>query len=262
MVNKDSISQTLIVTIVLSLICSVLVSGAAVALKSRQDENKTLDIQQNILSISGLVENPQLLSRQEIQQAFETVKPKIVNIKTGKYDDSINIETFDQKKASKTAATSRQLKPEEDSALIKRQEHFAKIFVIEKDGELDTLVLPVRGYGLWSTLYGFIAIDSDFQTVVGIGFYDHAETPGLGGEVDNPKWKAKWKGKEAYDKNGNVKISVIKGTVNTDHPNSKHLIDGLSGASLTSRGVSNLIKFWLGDAGFKLFLQNLKNGEA
>ena len=114
---------------------------------------------------------------------------------------------------------------------------------------------------MWSTLYGFLALEADANTVVGLVFYEHAETPGLGGEVDNPVWKAKWVGKEVYDE-GDVAISIIKGSVDPSSSNAVHQVDGLSGATLTSRGVHNLLHFWLGDNGYKPFLTNLKNGEA
>ena len=133
--------------------------------------------------------------------------------------------------------------------------------MVEHDGELDKIILPVRGAGLWSTLYGFLALENDLNTVAGLGFYEHGETPGLGGEVDNPKWKALWPGKEVYD-DGQVAIELIKGSVDASTRNAENKVDGLSGATLTSRGVSNLVQFWMGDNGYKLFLKNLRAGEA
>lgn len=262
MANKETITKTLLVTITLSLVCSVLVSGAAVALKSRQTENQALDVQQNILAISGLVADPKTLNRQEIQEAFQQITPKLVDLETGKFNTTLNVDTFNQQAASKDFATSTTLPADQDSALIKRLEHTAKIYMIEREGQLETLILPVRGYGLWSTLYGFLALESDLKTVAGFGFYQHAETPGLGGEVDNPNWKAMWTGKKVFNTKGEIDITVIKGSVDPTAHNAKHKIDGLSGATLTSRGINNLVNFWLGDNGFGPFLNNIKKGEA
>ncbi|OQX35767.1 MAG: Na(+)-translocating NADH-quinone reductase subunit C [Oceanospirillales bacterium LUC14_002_19_P2] len=262
MANNDTIKKTLLVTITLSLVCSVLVSGAAVALKSRQNENKVLDVQQNILAISGLVADPKALSRQEIQEEFSKITPKLVDLETGKFDAKLDVDTFNQQAASKDPAMSNALPADQDKALIKRLEKTAKIYVVEKDGKLETVILPVRGYGLWSTLYGFLALESDLNTVAGFGFYQHAETPGLGGEVDNPRWKGLWIGKEVFDDKGNIDITVVKGAVDPSASDAKHKVDGLSGATLTSRGVDNLVKFWLGKNGFGPFLNNLKKGEA
>ena len=100
------------------------------------------------------------------------------------------------------------------------------------------------------------------NTVRGFGFYDQEETPGLGGEVDNPIWKGRWPGKKVYDAKGDVALHVIKGAVDPANPNAKTQIDGLAGATLTANGVSNLIKFWMGENGFKPFLTNLKAGDA
>jgi len=123
------------------------------------------------------------------------------------------------------------------------------------------VILPIKGYGLWSTLYGFIALESDLKTVAGIGFYEHTETPGLGGEVDNPKWKASWVGKRAYNSDG-LALEVIKGKVDLARDGADSQIDGLAGATLTTKGVDNLVKYWLGQQGFKPFIDNLKTGEA
>jgi Na+-transporting NADH:ubiquinone oxidoreductase subunit C len=136
------------------------------------------------------------------------------------------------------------------------------VYIVEGSAGLEKIILPVKGYGLWSTLYGFVALESDLNTVAGLGFYEHAETPGLGGEIDNPSWKAQWVGKKSYDSNNKQALTVIKGKVNMDRPESIHQIDGLSGATLTSRGVDNLVKFWMGENGFAPFLANLRAGEA
>ena len=157
---------------------------------------------------------------------------------------------------------SESLSGDEDIAGIKRQEEYGLVYIVNDDqGGLDKIILPVRGYGLWSTLYGFIALEENLNEVVGLGFYEHGETPGLGGEVDNPTWKAKWEGKKVYE-DGEVQLTVVKGEVPQGAPNREYKVDGLSGATLTAKGVDNLIKFWMGENGYAKFLSNLKTGEA
>jgi Na+-transporting NADH:ubiquinone oxidoreductase subunit C len=134
--------------------------------------------------------------------------------------------------------------------------------MVENDQGIETMILPIHGYGLWSTLYGFIALEGDLKTVVGLGFYQHAETPGLGGEVDNPNWRQQWTGKVVYDEDGEVAVQVLKGSVDSSNPNAEHQVDGLAGATLTSRGVEALVRFWLGENGFGPFLENINEGEA
>ena len=121
--------------------------------------------------------------------------------------------------------------------------------------------MPVRGYGLWGSLYGFLALEGDGNTVAGLGFYEHKETPGLGGEVDNPRWKSLWPGKQVYS-NGEVELTIMKGAVDPSSPGYEYKVDGLSGATLTTRGLDNLVKYWMGPNGFEPFLNNLKTGEA
>jgi Na+-transporting NADH:ubiquinone oxidoreductase subunit C len=153
---------------------------------------------------------------------------------------------------------SRSLKGGEDLALIKRREQFTTIYQVEKDGELESLILPIRGYGLWSTMHGFLAIKPDLNTVVGLGFYQHAETPGLGGEIDNPKWRALWPGKTLFDEAGKPIVTVLKGGVDPSSPDAGHQVDALAGATLTSDGVDRLLKFWLGEQGFGPYLAKLR----
>ena len=182
-------------------------------------------------------------------------------MQTGRYTNAIDVESYDQRKASSDPALSVALSASEDIAKIKRRANFAKVYIVENANGLEKVILPIKGYGLWSTLYGFIALESDLQTVAGIGFYEHTETPGLGGEVDNPKWKASWIGKRAYDDNA-LLIEVIKGKVDVSRDGAESQIDGLAGATLTTKGVDNLVQYWLGEQGFKPFIEYLKTGEA
>ncbi|MDB2384382.1 Na(+)-translocating NADH-quinone reductase subunit C [Endozoicomonas sp.] len=262
--SNDSIQKTLLVTILLSLVCSIVVSAAAVFLKPEQEANKVLDVQRNIVAIAGLAKEPKGLSNHQIGELFETITPKLVNLETGKFveADKEAIEAYDQRLAAKDPKKSHTLMASADIASIKRQANIAKVYEIKKDGKLDTLILPIHGYGLWSTLYGFIALDGDLNTVGGMGFYEHAETPGLGGEVDNPGWKAKWVGKAVYDNKGSVGLGVIKGAVDPANSLAKYQIDGLAGATLTSNGVTNLVHFWMGKDGFGPFIKHLKAGGA
>lgn len=258
MSNNDSIKKTIIVTVLLCIVCSVIVSAAAVLLRPAQVANKSLDFKRNILSAAGLLE-----PGKNIDAIFnERVVTRVVDLKTGKFTDAVDPVSYDQRRASKDPSLSTNLSADEDIAKISRREDYSVVYLIQDENEqLQKIILPVKGYGLWSTLYGFLALEADANTVVGLVFYEHAETPGLGGEVDNPVWKAKWVGKEVYDE-GDVAISIIKGSVDPSSSNAVHQVDGLSGATLTSRGVHNLLHFWLGDNGYKPFLTNLKNGEA
>ncbi|MDH1443761.1 Na(+)-translocating NADH-quinone reductase subunit C [Pseudomonas sp. GD03721] len=259
--QKESTVRTLTVALLVCLVCSVFVAGAAIALKPTQVENRMLDKQRSILAIAGLGEAG--MSGAKVKELFDsTITAKLVDLQSGKFSDAFDPITFDPLKASKDPQISQVLKGSEDIAGIKRQERYTTVYMVEKDGEVEILILPVRGYGLWSTLHGFIAVKGDLNTVVGMGFYQHGETPGLGGEVDNPKWTGQWPGKTLFDENGELAVEVVKGGVDPQSPKAVHQVDGLAGATLTGNGVDNLLKFWLGQNGFGPFIANLRAGEA
>lgn len=257
MSSNDSIGKTLLVAFLLCIVCSVIVSTAAVVLKPAQEANQSLDRKRNILAAAGMLEEGG-----DVEALFGQITTRVVDMRTGKFADDVDPASIDQRKDAKDAARSDALSADEDVAKIFRREHLALVYLVENDqGAMDKVILPVRGYGLWGTLYGFIALEGDANTVSGLGFYEHKETPGLGGEVDNPRWKGLWPGKQAY-RDGDVAISVIKGAVDPTSVNAAYQVDGLAGATLTTRGISNLVQFWLGDNGFAPFLANLKTGEA
>ncbi|AQQ67550.1 Na(+)-translocating NADH-quinone reductase subunit C [Microbulbifer agarilyticus] len=260
MANKDSVKGTLLVALVLCIVCSVVVSTAAVMLKPTQKANAELDMKKNVLLAGGLITADQT-SRKAIEEAFGNVTIKYVDLRTGKFTDEAPA-GGSGRAAAKVPSASEKLPADQDIAKIIRRENIKEVYLVEEGGEMERIILPVRGYGLWGQLYGFLALEKDLNTVAGLGFYEHKETPGLGGEVDNPRWKSQWEGKEVYDADGSVDISVIKGSVDQNSPQAIHEVDGLSGATLTSKGVDNLVKFWLGNDGFGPFLKHLKAGEA
>ena len=260
--SNDSISKTVIVATLLCFVCSVIVSVAAVSLKPIQNENKLLDKQKNILAAAGL-----LKPGQSVKDAFSKIEVKLVNVSEGRFATEAelsdlglsDLSLYDQRKAAKTPGDNLAVPSEIDIASIRSRAKYAAVYIYRNsEGGLDKIILPIHGYGLWSTLYGFIALESDLNTVAGIGFYEHAETPGLGGEVDNPKWKGQWPGKLVYGSDSSVAIKLKKGGVETGRPQAVHQVDALAGATLTSRGVNNLVQFWMGNDGFGLFLNKIR----
>lgn len=254
--NKESIPYVFGVAFSVCLVCAIIVATAAVSLRPIQVQNQEVDFKRNILSAAGL-----LNEGVSVEEAFEQIETRLVDLSTGTFSDAYDIDTFDPVKAVRDPETSAPLDVSIDIASIKRLETHTEVYLVRNEqGELDTVILPIRGYGLWSTLWGFIALEEDLNTVVGLGFYSHAETPGLGGEVDNPAWKAQWPGKQVDNEQGQLTIEVTK--AGQASPDSDYQVDGLSGATLTTVGLNNLVRFWLGDTGFRPFLNNLRTGDA
>lgn len=252
--NNDSLEKTIAVALSLCFVCAILVSFAAVALRPLQVENKAMDMKKNILDVAGLLDEDT-----DIHQAFaEQIEEKLVDIETGDYVDDMDPVLYDQRKAAKDSDQNIKLDRKQDIASIKTKAKIAKIYLVKKGDEIESIILPMHGYGLWSTMYGFLALEADGQTVKSINFYDQAETPGLGGEVVNPNWRALWNGKKVYNDAGEPMLSLIKGVVNKNKPGSEYQVDGLAGATLTSNGVSNLVKYWMSAEGFAPYLDKIR----
>ena len=258
--SKDTIGKTLTVAFSVCLVCAIVVSSAAVALRPAQQANVEIDRQENILRAAGLLDESR-----PVQEQFEAIDIRVVDLRTGQFTDEVSVDqVVDNRATAKVASLSQSFSEfgGEDLAKIGRRETFTTVYMMrDEQGGIGKLILPVRGYGLWSTMVGFLALDGDLNTVAGIGFYEHGETPGLGGEIDNPNWKAIWQEKEVYDE-GDLALTVVKGAVDPSAANAEYRVDGLSGATLTSKGVDNMIQFWLGENGYKPFIENLKAGEA
>lgn len=239
-------------------ICAIVVSSAAVALREQQEINSALYRRENVLVAAGIVEPDEDLSSEEIARRFdERIEARVVDLDTGAYAPDIDPLTFDQRKATTDPATSDPAPS--NRAQLQRVPHHALVYEVRSSaGDLEMVVLPVEGKGLWSTLYGFIALRSDLTTIQGLTFYQHGETPGLGGEVDNPRWKSLWEGRRAFDESGEVEIEVVKGPAGPPMEDPFE-VDGLSGATITSRGVTYLVQFWLGDQGFGPYLERLED---
>lgn len=252
---QHSTAYTIGFAALVCVVCGIGVASAAVALADRQAENKKLDQQKQVLAVAGLVKEGEVLTPDEVKKRFaESIKPEVVVLKTGQVAQGVDPLTFDQRKAQKDPALSA-VAPA-NAAKVLRLPNNALVYKVVKGGKVERVILPIEGYGLWSTLYGFLALDDDANTIEGITFYQHGETPGLGGEVDNPKWKSLWAGRKAFDK-GAPQISVIKGKAGPAKED-PFRVDGLSGATITSNGVSNLVKFWLGKDGFGPYLDQFR----
>jgi len=234
----------LIIPLIACIACAIIVSVTAVSVRPEQNLNIENEKKVKILAAAGI-------QTDKVDEEFLRIKTVFVDFEMGKL---VTIDpAYDHIKAASNPDQSTVIPKADDIAVLKRRENIGTIYVwVDEKNAIEKLVLPIRGYGLWGTLYGYLSLDSDLNTVRGIEYYDHKETPGLGGEVDNPNWKSDWYGKRIYNENGSVALYVTKGASSTDYE-----IDGISGATLTTNGVSNMIKYWLGDNGYGPIIKNL-----
>ena len=234
----------LIIPLVACIACAIIVSVTAVSVRPEQNLNIENEKKIKILAAAGI-------ETDKVDEEFSRIKTVFVDFET---DKQVTIDpAYDHIKAASNPNLSKVIPKADDIAVLKRRENIGTIYVwVDEKNAIEKLVLPIRGYGLWGTLYGYLSLDSDLNTVRGIEYYDHKETPGLGGEVDNPNWKSDWYGKRIYNDDGSVALYVTKGASSTDYE-----IDGISGATLTTNGVSNMIKYWLGDNGYGPIIKNL-----
>jgi len=250
---NDSTRKTIAVALILSLVCSMVVSVSAVVLRPLQIENASADRQRNILAAANLLDE-----NTNVADAFSKIEARVVDLSSGDFTDDVDAENYDQRRAARDPAMSTPLSSEQDIASVGRRERYAIVYLV-KDGEaIEQIILPIHGYGLWSTLYGFIALEPDLNTVVGLKYYEHSETAGLGAEVDNPAWYSQWKGRRVFDASGALALHVAKGKSRAVGNAAQHEVDGLAGATLTGNGVTNMLHFWLGEQGFGPFLENMR----
>jgi Na+-transporting NADH:ubiquinone oxidoreductase subunit C len=241
-------------------VCALFVASAEVSLRPLKELNILIDRQKNILAVAGLMQPGEEIDAEEIRQRFEnSIRPQMIDLSTGEEDTSIDPASFDQRSAARDPSRSRRA-PSNPSKIL-RIPNQALIYEVVENDEVSAIIIPIEGYGLWSVLYGYLALAPDARTILGITYYDQKETAGLGGEVENPNWKAKWVGRKAFDERGRVKIAVKKGPAGPPDKD-PYEVDGLSGATITSRGVTNMLHFWLGDEGFGPYLARLRDTQA
>ena len=234
-------SYVLLFAATVTITCSLLLASAATLLRDRQQENIALDMRKNILESAGLI-NPQSpeTTREQILKIYdENITSHVINLQGSLVEDR---EVYD-------------LDPKKDVDLL-------PIFYAEKNDQITSYIIPISGKGLWSTIYGYLALEPDVTTVMGITFYKHGETPGLGGEIEKDWFKKNFVGKKIFSPEGElVSVGVVKGKVAEKIPEeeSYHYVDGISGSTLTGNGLTNFLKADLKK--YEPFLRKVKNNE-
>ena len=246
---NDTPARALGVALVVAFVCALSVSLAAVTLRPLYLAN------QEQARVGRLVAILDALAAQGRAYSLDDIEARAVKLDDGSYDDSINADEFDAVKAALETSTSIAIEADDDIAGIRRRARHAVVYLVsDSSGKPAVLILPVYGIGYQSTLRGYLALDGNANDIVALTFYEQGETPGLGGRIEEPGWQVLWQGKRAFAADGTVAISVG----GSDQGESIHQVDGLSGATQTTRGVDALVRFWLGEGGFGPYLTRIR----
>ncbi|KEY91542.1 Na(+)-translocating NADH-quinone reductase subunit C [Candidatus Photodesmus blepharus] len=250
MVGNDSVEKTIFFVVILSLVCSMVVSTVSVVLRGQHKINTVLDKQSKIIEISGI----DFLGKKVHEVFAKHIEPRLVDFDSGDFVDG-NAKIYDQRQAAKDLTRSIKLTYEQDEAKIFRRANVGVVYLVKDDHKISRVIIPIHGSGLWSMMYAFVAIQIDGNTVAAVTYYEQGETPGLGGEVENPTWSAKFVGKKLFDVEDKPAIKIVKkGSITSEYS-----VDGISGATLTSNAVQRTFNFWLGDMGFGPFLSKVRS---
>ena len=254
---RESASRAILVTLVVCALCSALIAATVNTLAPYRERNRAalraLRVQEIVAGVPGLAD---ILG----PRGVEGLEARLVDLRTGGYANVDELAGSDPRKAARDPETSVELPPNRDFAGIGRRAHYATVFLAIDQGKTQLVVLPVHGAGYISTLYGYVALDADLNTIRAVTFYEHGETPGLGSEIDNPRWREQWAGKLVRDDSGALRIEVARGARSDDADVARYQVDGISGATRTGVGVTNLLRFWLGPDGFGPYLDRLRGG--
>ncbi len=250
--------KALIVVVTVSLACSILVSSASIILRPVKLLNQKVERSRHIVALTGLVPTDEKLTNDEILQAVEQLDVRVLDIDSGEFDDSIDPEQFDDRAAVNDPELSVEISPDDDLARLGRRARHAIVYLVWDGDELKRVILPVHGQGMWSTLYGMLALEVDLKTIGAVTFYEQGETAGLGDQITNPDWLFKWQGRQLFNQQGEVVFRVAAGPVDENSAAAQHQVDAISGATVTVVSVTRLVEFWFGPSGYLPFLNNLK----
>jgi Na+-transporting NADH:ubiquinone oxidoreductase subunit C len=247
--HERSPLYTLVVALAVCLVCSLVVSSAAVLLAPRQRANREQERRARVLEL--IARQPGLgAALGELGSA--DVREVVIDLASGTVADWVAPDSESRPDAGTP------MPPARDLALIGRRPALGTAYVVIDQGRTGLVLLPVYGAGYASVLRGYVALGPDLNTVRGLTFHEHAETPGVGGEVlEDEEWLDAWIGRRVRDDAGRVRIGTSLQELDPDHPDARHLVDAISGATRTTVGVGNLLRFWLGEDGYGPFLRRL-----
>lgn len=244
---RDAVRSLAVLTGV-ALVCSILVGVSTTTLRPIKERNEALQRYRNVVSLTGLVE-----PGADDDTVFEVVSQldvRVVDLRSGEFAADLDPDAIDSRAAAIDPDRSTAIPAAADVAGLGRRANHEVVYLVWLDESLNRVIFPISGQGMWSTLYGFIALESDLTTIAAVRFYEQAETAGLGDQIEDPDWQAQWRDRKMYSGTGDVQFQVAGGVVSPSSASAAYQVDGLTGATITGMGVTNLVRYWFGPEGY------------
>ena len=255
--NNDSPQKAVLVVFAVALVCSVLVSAASIVLRPIQERNQLVERSRNIVTLTGLTDPSAPVSDDDILAIVDQLDIRVVELDSGDFADPETAESFDSRRALSDPEQSQAIPAELDIAGLGRRSLYERVYLVWHEDELQRVIFPVQGQGMWSTIRGFIALEQDMNTIGAVSFYEQAETAGLGDQIQRPDWQAQWTGRRLFSDNGAFMFRVGPGSVEPGSFAATHQVDGLTGATVTGDAVTRIIAYWFGPNGYSEFIDRL-----
>lgn len=256
---QESAPRSLLILLTVALVCSVLVSVSTVLLRPIQAQNELIETHRHIALLSGLLDGEAAPDDQRVLKAVEQLDVRVVNLNTGRFEEDVSPEAIDARRAVGNPDQSVAIPADADPARLGRRAIHEVVYLVWSEAGLARVIVPVHGEGMWSTIYGYLALEVDLNTIAAVTFHEQNETAGLGDQIQDPDWLARWTDRRLFDPNGGFRFRIAQGTVDDDTPAAAYEVDGLSGATVTTNAVTALVNFWFSPEGYGRLLDELKN---
>lgn len=254
--SRESVGRVLLVAFAVALFCSLLVSSAVYWLRPLQSAFQASARNQAILVAAGVFAPGDAPSERDVLAQALRIEARLADLDSGELlaTDSAAAAAFDYRAAIDDPSQQATIAPAEDTAGLGTRPRTMPVYLIRDGARIERVVVPVYGRGMWSVIHGYIGLESDLNTIAGVTFYDHGETPGIGDRIAAPEWLRNWRGKTVYAPDGSVtfRIGGQGGDASTR-------VDSITGATVTTTAVDRFVRFWLGAEGFGKVFDSLRD---
>ena len=235
-----------------AVICAVLVASAAALLEPRQQAHLEAE---RAARMAAMLDTLPGMGELLAETGADGLTTYLVDLASGQIVPDMSAADYDANAAANDPETAVAIPASQDLARLRQRAPLAPVHILERDGGVALIVLPVSGTGYQSRIEALLALEADLNTVAALTITAQGETAGLGSRIEDPDWQALWPGRELADASGQIVIDVVRGQASGPHQ-----VDGISGATRTGHGVADMLRYWMGPHGFGPFLDQLRDG--